>query len=117
MFTGSIMPPAPPSNIKVSIGQNRFEYIKDKYMREMMINGFQAIHRLELWEFMQNDPGEGGFMFCQDPKIGLIADMMDKCEYPPGHSGSSFGCIMRELQYIARFGQEEYKKMILEKDI
>ena len=117
MSTGMIMPPKPLSNIKVSIGQIRFEYIKDKYMREMMINGFQAISRLELWEFMKQDPGEGGYMFCQDPEIGLIMNMMDRCEYPCGHSGASFGCIMRELQYIARYGQEAYKERILEQGI
>ena len=118
MSTRMIMPPKPPpSNHKVSIGQNRFEYIKDRHTREMMINGFQAISRLELWEYMTHDPGNGGFMFCQDREIGLIMNMMDKCEYQVGHSGASFGCIMRELQYIAIFGQQAYKQRILEQGI
>jgi len=106
------MPPPPPENMSVSIGQNRFEYILDNHMREMMINGFQAISRLELWEFVKEDPGEDGFMFCTRQELYKIMNMMDQCEYPPGHSGASFGCIMRELQYIARFGQMAYKEMI-----
>lgn len=62
------MPPPPPENIKVSMEQNRFEYILDNHMRKMMINGFQAVTRTETWEFVKEDPGKGGFMYSSKSK-------------------------------------------------
>jgi len=110
MSTGMIMPPVPPLNDGVFMDENRFEYIADEDTRKLIINGFQAVTRTEMWEFMKKDPGEVGYMFSNRPEISIISNMMDKCEYPPGHSGASFGCTMRHLQYIARYGQEAYKQ-------
>jgi len=103
-----IMPPQPPA--RINVGDGKFSYVEDNYMREMLQNAFAAIRLSEGWEFMLADPGEGGFMFSTDPMVNEIMNNMDKCEPQVGHSGASFGCTMREMQFLARYGCEEHKK-------
>lgn len=86
-----------------------FDFVKDGYMRDMLQNAFKAIQISEGWEFVKRDPGDRGFMFSQDPMNNNILGNMDKCQPSVGHSGASYGCIMREMQFLANQGIESYK--------
>jgi hypothetical protein len=101
------MSPVPPY---VNIGDGNFEYIADIYERKMLQNAYKAIQISEGWDFMKADPGDGGFMFSKDPMINKIMENMDQCIPYVGHSGASFGCVMRSMQYLAINGIEKHKR-------
>ena len=84
--------------------------------REMIESGFQAVSSVEGgWEFLSTyDPGEGGFMFSTPPpKMNEINDAVSRLY--GGHSGASYGCTMRVLQYIAREGWDVYARDMIRK--
>ena len=101
------MPPVPPY---VNIGDGNFEYIADIHEREMLQNAYKAIQISEGWDFVQSDPGDGGFMYSQNPMCNKIMQNMEKCQPSVGHSGTSFGCVMRSMQYLAIHGKELHKQ-------
>jgi hypothetical protein len=72
----------------------------------MVQDGINAVMRAEMWEYMAKPttPGKDGFMFCTDPEMDVINK---KIQYG-GHSGSSFGWTMRQVEYIAKNGFDAY---------
>lgn len=74
--------------------------------KEMVRDAINAVTRAEMWEYMAKPttPGKDGFMFCTDPELGNINTKM---RYG-GHSGSSFGWTMRQVEYIAKNGFDAY---------
>ncbi len=85
-----------------------------KWDREMIESGFQAVSSVEGgWEFLSTyDPGQGGFMFSSPPpKMNEINDAVNRLY--GGHSGASYGCTMRVLQYIAKRGWDVYAEEVL----
>lgn len=98
----------------INIGDGKFKYVESKFIRNMLQNAFAAIQISEGWDFVKSDPGEGGFMFSMHPMITKIAINMDKCTLDnPGHTGASFACVMREMQYLARYGVEAHMNKYL----
>lgn len=89
----------------------KFLYVNDKYEREMLVNAWQAITNTETWNFLK-EPNDS-FMFSKDPRIWDITREMEKLGYY-GHSGCSFGLTMRVMQYIAKHGEEQYMKEVLQ---
>ena len=85
----------------------QFEYINNKHEREMYVNAWQAITVTENWDFVKADIES--FMWSENPKIDIIGSKMSELGYH-GHSGSSFGFIMRKMQYIARNGEKKFKE-------
>ena len=90
-----------------------FAYVKDVWMREMLVNAWQAITNTELWDFVKEDIESFGFS--QDPRVLRIGNKMIELGYN-GHSGASFGYTMRTMQFIAKYGEEEYKRELMEKE-
>ena len=90
------------------IGNGKFEYISDKYEKEMLVNAWQAITFTHNWDFVAQDISS--FMWSKDPRINVIAMKMQELGYD-GHSGSSFGCTMRNMQYLAKHGEEKFKQL------
>ena len=88
-----------------------FKYISSYNDRVMMTNAWQAITLTETWDFVKQDIDS--FMFSLEPQISIISKKMEELGYN-GHSGSSFGWVMRNMQYIAKHGEtkfhEEYLK-------
>jgi len=91
-----------------------FSFIRDSHTRSMVSNGYTAVSQLELWNWMKEYTPENnnGFQFSEHPYIYRIAAKMESLPNPPGHSGSSFGCTMRELEYIAKNGLDKYKEKL-----
>lgn len=77
----------------------------DLYSRaeaEMLADADKAITECDLWGWLlEYTPGEtGGFMFGNHPNLTRINNAM---KYG-GHSGSSYGWTMRQMEYIAKHG-------------
>ena len=92
------------------LGNGQFEFVEDLWTREMLINAWQAINQTELWDFVKEDIDS--FMFSHDPRVTRIYNKMEELGYR-GHSGASFGCTMRNMQYLAEHGEEKFKTEIL----
>ena len=71
----------------------------------MLQNAWEAITQLELWNYMKLDTES--YMFSCDEEIKLISKKMIDLGYD-GHSGCSFGWTLRQMQYIAQHGEEDY---------
>ena len=105
----NLLPPIP-SNEEENIIPGKFEYIKDVWTREMLVNAWQAINLTETWDFVKQDIES--FMFSNDPRIKIIGQKMEELGYN-GHSGASYGFTMRVMQYIANHGEKKYKEQVL----
>ena len=102
------------ANQVMDLGNGKFEYVQDVWMREMLINAWQAITTTETWDFVRQDTDS--FMFSSDPRVNIIGKKMEELGYT-GHSGASFGLTMRHMQFIAKHGEEEYKKELNNKNV
>ena len=94
----------------VDRGDGKFEYIKDIHYREMLINAFRAITVTETWDYVGKDPGPNGFTFSVSSELSKIMEATEKCQPYVGHSGSSFGWTMRQMQYIANNGEAKHRE-------
>jgi len=76
--------------------------------KKMVQAGIDAVTRTEMWPWMAAyEPEEGnGFMFSTHPNLDKINSVMHKLY--DGHSGSSYGWTMRQLQFIAKNGFDAY---------
>jgi hypothetical protein len=92
----------------VSIDDSRLaEYDID----DNLLDGIDAVikttqqHEACVWTYLRdNPPSEStGYMFASNPMFGAICNNMQV-----GHSGSSFAGTMRNLQYIASRGMDDY---------
>jgi len=102
-----VAPPTPP---KIDLGDGKFEFIRDKHSRYLLINAFEAITETETWDFVSLE--RESFMFDNSPEIYKIMNAMEKSSYPPGHSGCSFGWTMRQMQFLANHGIQNYKLFV-----
>jgi hypothetical protein len=118
----NIFPPYPPSENKEKeknkekeekrkkIIPGEFNYVNDKNYKIMLVTAWKAIDILELWDFVKEDIES--FACSTDPRLGYILNQIEKLGYD-GHSGVSFGLVMRNMQYIIKNGEEEFIKMVL----
>jgi len=90
------------------IGDGKMEYIKDKSDREMFTNGWNAITFTNNWDFLAEQTDS--FVLSNDSRIYQITKKMEELGYK-GHSGISFSLTMRSMQYLLKYGEEEFKKM------
>jgi len=91
--------------IKMSI----FSFVKNSMTAMMLEDAHGAITKAGAWDYMKTDPGEGGYMFTRNETLDAINVHIDT-DNCIGHSGSSYGWTMRQMQYIAINGLEEYEK-------
>jgi hypothetical protein len=82
-----------------------FKYIKSDSDRFMFQTAWKAINQLELWDFVKQEIES--FALSNDPRIKLIIKKIEELGYQ-GHSGISFGYTMREMQYVAIYGERNY---------
>jgi hypothetical protein len=92
-----------------SVGNGQFEFINENE-RIMYTTAHFAISQLELWNFMKKDIES--YMFSEDPAVNKIYEKIQLLGYD-GHSGASFGCIMRDMQYIAQNGYDKFREEYL----
>ena len=106
----NVFPPVPPSSFMpdppVMYIPGEFLYITNDFTREMMKNGWDAVTTLDLWSYMKKDTDS--YMFSTDAEVFLLYKKME--DMGISHSSSTFGMTMRNLQYIAQNGEEEFMK-------
>jgi hypothetical protein len=95
-----------------SVGNGQFEFVTNGD-RIIFVTAHAAISQLEFWDFMKRDTES--YMFSSDPNVGKIYAKIEELGYM-GHSGSSFGCIMRAMQCIAQDGYDNFKEEYLASD-
>ena len=93
---------------KDKIGDGKMEYIKNPNTREMYTNAWRAITFSNNWDFVAQDIES--FMWSNDPRIDTISKKMIEFCYN-GHSGTSFGSTMRNMQYLVQNGEDDFKKL------
>jgi hypothetical protein len=121
----NILPPEPPSHeeevrsvsttrtdTECSFVEGEFKYIQDKRCREMLRTAHKAISLLELWNFVSK-PIES-FTWSNDNRVTAIYDKIEELGYT-GHSGASFGYTLREMQFIAKYGEREFRSQYLKR--
>lgn len=92
-------------------GNGGFEFADD-WSRRYFKSAHNAISRCELWNWLKNyevDQGRG-FMFTRNvPQLDKLSEEMDKDPVNGGHSGASYGCTMRNMEFIAKHGYQAFK--------
>ena len=91
-----------------NIGDGTFDYVNDKTDRIILKNAWVAITETKTWDFVAEN--NESFILSKDPQIYVIIKKMEKLGYD-GHSGCSFGCTMRNMQYLAKNGVDKFKKL------
>jgi hypothetical protein len=86
-----------------------FSFIEPELMREGIKYDFDMVEKLgkEAWDAFKNHDTRKSFMYSK--KFGIWSQINDNAW--SGHSGASFGCSMRHIETIAKYGWEEYVKM------
>jgi hypothetical protein len=81
------------------------------YEKNMLDDAWAAMESVEgSWEYLARSDvpdKDSGFMFSRDPIITKIGNLVDK-NGKIGHSGSSYGWTMRQMEYIAKNGFDAY---------
>ena len=85
---------------------NTFEFIPAGE-RIMYESAFNAITQLELWNFIRDFP-DTSFMISRRPEVARIYRRIEELGYEL-HSGASFGSTLRNMQYIAKYGLEQFE--------
>lgn len=88
-----LLPPEPPT----------FLYIKSISDREMFSTAYKAITVTETWDYIKNMTSIFG------PESDRIYRKIEEYGYT-GHSGCSFIATMREMQFIAKYGEKKFKE-------
>ena len=93
-------------------GNGEFDFIKDKSTKEFLKSAHNAITLCELWDWMRiyQPPHNMGFTWSKTPELDRLNQQMWKDPINGLHSGSSYGAIMREMEYIAKHGYDKYKR-------
>ena len=103
------VPPTPQEEIRVKhidVGNGEFNYISDKQSRLMLQYGWKAVTLTENWNFLRKHVGP--YIFSNTPEIKIIYNKIEELGYY-GHSGSSFMLTLRNLETLARIGEDEFK--------
>lgn len=109
IMNNTILPPPVPT-IEEAFVHGKFDYVSG-VSQIMLQNAYEAITLTETWDFVRKDTES--FMISNSPEIKIITKKMFELGYC-GHSGCSFGWTMRQMQFIAKNGEQEYKKLFEE---
>ena len=93
-------------------GNGMFEFVKSNNDRDYYKSAHKAITTCELWNWLRNHEFEEGqgFMFANNvPEVKCINSEMYKDPINSGHSGSSYGYTMRQMEYIAKYGYNIFR--------
>jgi hypothetical protein len=86
-------------------------FIIDIHQKRMIDSAIQAVNNLELWIWLR-DVNMESFMISNDPNVMRIYNEIENVGYN-GHSGASFGCTMRQMEFIAKNSFDTYRQNYL----
>jgi hypothetical protein len=100
-------PYVPPGEYAPHVAPGDFSFRNDKFSESFLDDAYKAVTAADLWDWLRdNPPPEGkGFMFWGHPNLKEIEKHMKLID---GHSGSSYGWTMRNMQVIAEKGWDAY---------
>ena len=87
---------------------NLFAFIPDHQTHEFLLSAHQSISICELWDWLRSYEPIHGFLFDNSSECQQIREQMQKYDINHNHSGSSYAYILREMQYIAKNGYQQY---------
>ena len=90
-------------------GNGEFDFIHNTSTRAFLKSAHKAISICELWDWLR-DYNTDAFMFDKSPEVTRINAKMREDPINGNHSGSSYGFIMRDMEFIAKNGYENYKR-------
>jgi hypothetical protein len=85
-----------------------FTFLNNKNTEKMMSDAYKATTLAEAWEHMKEEPGDGGYMY-SNTLHESVKNISKFIKYD-GHSGGSYAWTLRQIQYIAVNGWENYIK-------
>lgn len=91
-----------------------FTFVTDAQKYEFLISAHQSITACELWDWLRIYEPSSGFMFDVSLESRRIHKEMEKYPANNAHSGSSYSLILREMQYIAKYGYQQYAQNYIE---
>jgi hypothetical protein len=71
---------------------------------------YKAVSECKAWDFLENYEPTNGFIWSDHPTVILIGEECERLGV--GHSGASFGVVMRDMQLIAKRGWDGYLNKI-----
>jgi len=80
-----------------------FHYIKSISDRKMYSTAYKAITITEKWNYIKC------LTHYSEPESNIIYNKIEDLGYQ-GHSGCSFICTLREMQFIAIYGEKKFKE-------
>lgn len=92
-----------------------FNFIKDEYMQNSLQYGCDYLNKHDLWWFFKNNKFNSMVYHDEPTKIIInsihphfenLTIEMDKKSI---HSGASMGQALRYLEYIAKYGYDQFK--------
>ena len=86
-----------------------FSFVKDLHDRALFVSAFNAISECELWYWFKAFDSSSNFMFSTSLELDMLHDVLRKDPINSNHSGGSFAFMMRQMEYIAKNGYENYK--------
>lgn len=86
-----------------------FNFIVDQSTKEFLQSAHRAITNCEMWDWIRIN-NITSFMYEDGPEMRKFINEMQKDNINDNHSGSSYGFIMREIEYIAKNGYDKYKE-------
>lgn len=84
-----------------------FSFMRDEYWRRCLKLGYDHITELNIWEFLKthNPPFGKKYVAWQEPEICALKKVM---ENELKHFTRDFETFMRTMEYIAKYGWEQY---------
>ena len=97
------------ATITIDIGNGIFDFVENNGERAMLENAWAAINETESWNYMRQEQ-PNGYMFSTDNQINIIFKKMVEINPVVGknHSGGSMAGVMRNMQYIAANGIDQF---------
>lgn len=86
-----------------------FDFIKDKQNRLFLISAANAVSSCNLWHWLNEFDSSTNFMFSTGTEIDMLRTALSKDPINANHSGLSFGFVLRQIEYIAKYGYNMYK--------
>jgi hypothetical protein len=90
-------------------GNGNFDYIKDSEHRDMLRFTWKAIEATNMWSFLEKP--NCTFSDMNNENISFICYKIKSLGYY-GHTKKTLAFTLRCLQYIAQYGENEFKKVI-----
>jgi hypothetical protein len=90
-------------------GDGEFGFVANDKEREMLKNAHWAVTQCESWNWLRTF-NEESFLLSTSPILHRIMEKI--VEHGEGrlHSGASFACTMRVMEYIAKNGYAAFEK-------